>query len=221
MRKTFLIWLAGGILLVNLAFFIPEQTGSLWPSIILSGSAAVLYLIVFAWFWVGEVNSSSRRQLIGWTIAVLLGFSLVSAGISYQSTDRQFQILDEIRFTIEKGISEVHIKEALLKTLRDYQNLKEENSMRSLGGLFYNNYDSLLTEEGRFLYDGTTRRGEKYDKNLKIFLAHSSADSVVLVAESFHIEGRDSTYGNLSGAVGKFQTRGVLTDNGVRYERIN
>ena len=221
MRKTFLIWLAGGLLLVTLAFFIPEQAGSLWPSIILSGSVAILYLILFAWLWIGKVKSGSTRQLIGWTLAVLIGFSIASAGVSYQSTDRQVEFLDYIRLTIEKGIAEVHIKESLLKTLRNYQSLKEKETGLSLGDLFQNNYDSLLTEEGQFLYDGITKRGEKYDKSMKIFLAHSTTDSVVLVAESFHIEGRDSTYENLSGAAGRFQAQGVLTDKGVRYERIN
>jgi len=221
MRKTFLIWLAGGLLITTIAFFIPEQTGSLWPSIILSGSTAILYLIFFAWFWIGEVNLSSKRQLIGWTLAVLIGFSISSAGVSYQSTERQVEFLDYIRLTIEKGIAEVHIKESLLKTLRDYQNLKEKESGPSLGDLFHSNYDSLLKEEGQFLYDGTTKRGEEYDKSMKIFLTHSSADSVVLVAESFHLEGRDSTYKNLSGAAGRLQTQGVLTEKGVRYERVN
>lgn len=221
MRKTFIIWQAAGILFVALAFFIPEQSGSLWPSVISSGIAGLIYLALFFWFWIGKVKASGKRKAIGWTLAVIVIFSIGSAGISYETTQRQTKLLPEIRTTIETALAEVHVKEALLTTLRDYKSNKSNVADPRFDEHFRNNYDSLLTGEGEFLYEGSNRTGEEDDKNLKIYLAHSDADSVVLIAESFYMDGDNPAFRNYSGAEGRFQARGILTKEGVRYERAN
>lgn len=42
MKKIF-FWISGGAILTTVAFFIPEQSGSMWPSVIAGATVAFLY----------------------------------------------------------------------------------------------------------------------------------------------------------------------------------
>lgn len=221
MRKTFLIWLAGGLLFVTLAFFIPEQRGSMWPSLVLSGSAAILYLILFAWFWLGKIKSSTKRQVVGWTLAVLLVFSIASAWTSYEGSKRQTALLPEIRTTIDSGIAESYIKKHLLVTMRAHFMEDKIGANSSLGEIFQAKFDSLITKDRLLLYEGKDTYSEDDKTRMKIFVHTVKNDSIILVAESGYEDGRKSEYVNYSGATGMYQTKGLLTKEGMHYERTN
>lgn len=215
MKKTIYLWLAAGLLFVSGAFFIPEQAGSIWPSLFWGSGAAIVYLAVLSLYWLPQIESATKRRAMGWTLGILVFFSGVSAALSYEGTQRQVELLPEIRTTIEKGIAETKIQEPLLKTLRDYHR-QEGEERRSVGNLFRAKYDSLIGSDSLFSYGAADPDGM-----LHIYVSHLEKDSVVLVAESSYINGREPDFKNFSGNSGQFQMRGILTKNGVRYEQAN
>ena len=215
MKKTIYLWMAAGVLWVSGAFFIPEQAGSIWPALLWGSAAAVVYLVVLLVYWLPKIESTSKRRGLGWTLGILLFFSGISAAISYEGTQRQVELLPEIRTTIEKGIAETRIQEPLLKTLRDYHR-QEEGARRSIGNLFRAKYDSLINNDSLFTYGPVDPDGMQH-----IYVSHLDKDSVVLVAESSYIDGRNAEFENFSGSSGQFQMRGILTKKGVRYEQAN
>lgn len=118
--KKLILWITGGAAVVVGAFFIPEQSGSMWPSVVLSALAAFLYIIIFSVVWLKKIESPVKRKAIGWTLTALVVFSFASAAISYEGSSRQTELLPEIRTTIETSMAEMYIKEPLLKTFRAY-----------------------------------------------------------------------------------------------------
>lgn len=215
MKKTILLWIIGGVAVVTGAFFIPEQSGSMWPSVILSSIAAVIYIVVFSFVWLKKIESPVKRKAIGWTMTVLVVFSFISAAISYEGSNRQTELLPEIRTTIETSIAEVYIKESLLKTLRAYH-LEQESDGITLGSIFKSSYDSLITRDSIFSHSDL-----EDDATLTIYVSQISSDSVSLIAESEYIDGRDPEFQNFSGNTGQYQSKGILTKKGVHYERTN
>lgn len=222
MNKTMFLWMAGGILIVSLAYFIPAQEGSIWPSIIAGSIASLFYLIALSIYGIRKIDSSGKRKVVTSTLVLLVIFSIASAAISYESTKRQTALLPEIRHTIEKGIAENYVKKHLLATMRAYYTGERFDENASLGSIFRTKYDTLITEDDRLLYAGKdTYKDEEEDIPVKIFVKKTDPDSIILVAESVYMDGRDQEFENYSGVKGKYQVRGTLTKEGIRYERAN
>lgn len=217
MKKTIFLWIGGGVLLVLGAFFIPESSGSLWPSLIWAGAVALLYLLIFSFVWIRKFQSAAKRKAIGGVLAVIIVGSLVSAGISYEKSQRQSRLMKEIRKTIDSSVFEVQIKQAMLKTLKQYH-IGNSTNETEIGELFLQNNDSLITDDSLFYPKGLE---QEIPDLIAIRLTLAKADCVVLVAESGYVEGNDVNFKNKSGRMGKFQTRAILTKKGVQYERIN
>lgn len=213
MKKIFW-WIAGGVLLTAIAFFIPEQTGSMWSSVISSSVVVLIYLIVFSIVWLPKIESQTKRRAIAVTFGVLIVFSVISATISYKGSVRQLELLPAIRTTIETSIAEAFIKEPLLETLRLYHSA--ENTNRDMGDLFTTKFDSLITQDSMFTY------GSRNDEQtFFLYFNEASPGRVVLIGESSYVDGNDVGFTNFSGATGRYQVRGILTSKGVDYERQN
>jgi hypothetical protein len=212
--KKIIWWIVGGVLLTTIAFFIPEQSGSMWPSVISSSIAALLYIIAFSIVWLPKIESQTKRRAIAVTFGVLIVFSAASATISYEGSVRQLELLPDIRTTIETSIAESFIKEPLLETLRIYHSSEEKG--RSLGKLFTMKYDSLITEDSVFTYGSRND-----DQTFFLYVDEANKDSVILVGESSYVDGEDADFTNFSGVTGRYQVRGILTSQGVDYERQN
>lgn len=213
MKKIF-YWMTGGVVLTTIAFFIPEQSGSMWPSVIASATVAFLYLGFFSAVWLQEVESSTKRKAIAITFSVLFLFSIASAVISYEGSVRQSETLENIRGQLEGDILYNYMHEPLVKTLSNFYS--EENSESNIGDIFTARYDSLITEDGEFEF------GSKYDnQTLYLYIAENSADSIVVVGESAYLKGGNEDFSNYSGNAGRYQVRGILTPKGINYERQN
>ena len=213
MKKIFW-WIAGGIFFTAGAFFIPAQTASIWPSVIWANVAALVYMSVFMWVWLPRVESNVKRRAIAGTLGLLAVFSVASAAISYEGTQRQLDILPEIRRTIDSSIAKHSIQEPLLETLRAYH--RGANGKSDVGNVFVQKFDSLITDDSLFV-----SKTVESNELLTIYFAKADADSVILIAESGYIDGKNARYKNFSGAKGRYQTRGILTSKGVYYERTN
>ena len=220
MKKIF-YWMIGGIVLTVIAFFIPDQSGSMWPSVIASATMAFLYLGIspllfhtgiFLAVWLPKINSSTKRKAIAGLFTVLFIFSIASAVISYEGSVQQRQMLRDIRKTVENSMAHSLIQESLIKTMAKF----DSNSDQNVGNVFTSRYDSLITEDSLFTYGSRTE-----DQTLFLYLAKATADSVVLIGESRYIEGQKEDFKNFSGNKGDFQVQGILTSKGVDYERQN
>ncbi len=212
MKKIFW-WIAGGVLLTTGSFFIPEQTGSMWPSVIASSVVATSYLIVFLAVWLREIQSSAKRKTVAVICTILLVFSLASAVISYENSVRQRESLANIRTHIETELAYTFLHKPLIKTLGQFH----ADNYDDMGNLFTEKYDSLIVQDSLFNYSNSLEDNE----TLYLFVSKTTADSVVLIGESSYITGQHSTFSNYSGKTGRYQVRGILTSKGVDYERQN
>lgn len=222
MKKSMFLWMAGGIILVVLAYFIPAQEGSIWPSVIAGGIASLVYLIVLYFYGMKKIDSCGTRKLVTTVLVLLVIFSIASASFSYVGTKRQTALLPEIRNTIEMGIAENYVKKHLLATMRAFYTGDRFDENADLDTIFRTKYDSLITEENLLLYNGQdTYKDKEEDLPIKIFVKNIDPESVILVAESGYMKGENPEFENYSGATGYFQTKGILTKEGIRYERAN
>ena len=213
--KKFL-WMAGGILVVSAAFFIPGQSGGIWPSVWWSSLAAGGYLLLMVIFWVPQVTSKSRRWIVGGTLVVLAVCATASLVLWQYMSNWQRALLPEIRTTIEKGTAMRLISQPLVRTLGDYYRPEPAGSQADMDLLFRKRYGTSIADDNRLEFG-------KFDENytLQLYLAHSDADSLVIVGESEYIEGRDHLFRNHSGKTGLYQVLGILTKEGVHYVRVN
>lgn len=203
-----------GIIVTVVAFFIPEQSGSMWPSVISAGIAALLYLVVFSSIWIKKIKSPAKRKAIATTFIVLGVFSIASAVISYESAARASDTLENIRTQIEDDLFYTFIHEPLVKTLSDWSSSQDDQ--KKIGEVFASRYDSLITESGLFEY-----KNRNDDLTMDIYVAESSSDSVVLMGESSYLMGEDAKFSNYSGNEGYYQVKAILTSKGISYERQN
>lgn len=213
MKKIFW-WIGVGIFITAGAFFIPVQSGSLWPSVISASVAAFIYVVVFLAVWLPKIQPARKRKAIAVTLTVLLVFSGGSAMLSYESSVRQKERLKNIRTHLEKEIIKSYIQKPMLVTLRGYYNSEYDDT--GLGQVFKAKYDSLVTQDSLFTFGN---RNE--NQSIFIYLANASPDTLVLVGESSIVEGKNGDFENYSKEKGRFQVRGILTSNGVDYEREN
>jgi len=213
-----IIWTTAGVLFVSALFFLPEQVDSLWPSIFISGAAAVVYLLLISIFWVNEVKDPSKKRAWRTLIAVLVVISLTAAAMDYVESREQQNRLSEIRETIEEGVTYSRINEPFNEVLNAYYDRNQVSESRELHTIFLSKYDSLITGEREFLF-GASRKDE--DPSMQLTLDKLQADSIVIVGVSSVVKGKEPKFTNYNGIKGHMQVRAVLTPEGVTYEREN
>lgn len=206
-------WISGGILFVCLVFFIAGYSDTLWAAILFGSLAALIYLFVLSVVWLKKIESKVTRTAITSTIILFILLSSFSAILNLQSSTRHTSLLASIHHNIETAYLRANINEPLLNTLRTrYRN----NKYQTVSAAFYTNYDSLITLKHEFLYGGNSK-----EHTWHIYLAKAHADSVVLIGESTYLKGKNSHFLNYSGKTGNYQVEGILTSQGVYYERKN
>lgn len=213
MKKAY--WVIGGVIAVSAAFFIPDPAGNLWNAVWASTAAGMLYLLIFAAVWLKKLEPGGKKLGAGIVLGLLVLSTGASAVINYKSSERQSKLLPEIHLIIQQGIAANYMMTPLLETMRAYYG-EENEARRGLGDIFMNANDSLVTEDNRYRYGS-------YDEEspLTIYVTTARPDSVVLTAVSDRQDGMEPGFQNYDGTAGSFQAKGILTPNGVRYEREN
>lgn len=215
MKKVY--WVTGGIVIVSAVFFIPDPAGDIWTSVWLSSTAAFLYLIVLAWIWLKQIRSKGRRMAIG----IILGLLVLSSGMYGYFIHKRSQltstVLPQTKLNIEQSTAQAYIMEPFLSTMETYFMSEEERSeQHSLSAIFTSKYDSLLTDDNVFQYGSGV-----HNRSLNLYLADAKPESVVIIGQSEIVDGEDPEFENYDGSTGKMQVRGILTPNGIHYERQN
>lgn len=150
-------------------------------------------------------------------IAVLVVISLTAAAMDYTASREQQNRLNEIRETIEEGITYSRINEPFNEVLNTYYDGNQVPESRELHTIFLSKYDSLVTGEREFLF-GAPR---EEDPSMQLTFDKLQADSIVIVGVSSVVKGKDTNFTNYNGNKGQMQVRAVLTPKGVTYEREN
>lgn len=209
-----IIWIVGGLAITISAFFIADRSGSIWPAVITSSVVGTIFTVGFVFRWIREIKSSPIRKPIIWVLAIMLLGSGVSATVSYISSNNQHDRLINIRTHIEKEVLATYIHQPLLKTLRAYQRSEDKNP--KLDEIFYAEYDSLIQDSELKFADFNN------DAVTAAFYVHKADDdTLILAGESSILNPKSENYKNSSGANGRFEMRGILTPNGISYERRN
>lgn len=212
MKKYF--WLFGGITVVTVAFFIPEQAGEMWNSLLLASIAGVLYLIILMSGHFKKIALRSK-SIITAALTCMTALFMLMAVISYEQSQKQESNLAIIRSHIESQMAKAIIHEALLTTLKSFYDFESNSAGKSLSAAFYTKYDSLVSDNGIYRYSPDEER------TLHIHVAKATADSIVLIAQSESISGLEKGFDNYDGQKGLIQTVGILTKSGISYERQN
>lgn len=214
-------WIGGACLLTTAAFFIGAQSHYMWTSII----ASLVIVTLFWLFLLRKLFSASDSPKLKWLASgsfLILGAITVYSGISQYNRARwQHDLLMDIRQTIERGISKAHTNEPLLYTLNAYYNDMDSGD-ETLQQLFDQKFGSDIREiNGEKRYLPSENAGDE-DASPVIFAKETAAeDSLILIAQSLLVQGRDTSFVNYNSLHGKMEYHAILTQEGLQYERKN
>ncbi len=213
-------WILGGMILAAIAFFIPERSGYIWAPVISAVGIAGLFLLGLVVYIIRNGKSQFDRVFGIGIIVLLAGATIYSGVFNYQKAGWQLDLLMDIRATIEKGISQAQSTEPLLLSLEAYHNQDGSNRKAIEAVFLERNGEKIRTINGfnRFIPHDET---EEHDSPYLYYAEAVSSDSVVLVAQSMRIPGRDPGFPNYNGANGYMQFKATLTEGGLNYERQN
>ena len=211
------IWPLGGAVVVTLAFFAPGTEGHMWGSLLAGGIASIVFLIAFSFYWLRKRNFKNQRKGIIALFSCLVIFGVIASAFDYQRSNFQKDTMTEIRFTIERGIAKAAVQEKLNKVLKEYYLGDGTNQYENIEQAFLSVYGSLITDRRTLNFEEVAGS----ESTLTVYLSASEPDSIVLIAESRAVKGWEPDFENFGNGKGYFQTRGIITPEGVRYEREN
>lgn len=203
--------------MVALAFFAPGTEGHLWDSLLAGGIASIVFLIAFSVYWLRKGDFKNQRTSIIALFSCLVIFGVIASAFDYQRSNFQKDTMTEIRLTIERGIAKAAVQENLNKVLKEYYLGGGTSQYENIEQAFLSAYDSLITDRRTLNFEEVADSGS----TLTVYLSVSEPDSIVLIAESRAVKGWEPDFENFVNGKGYLQTRGIITTEGVRYEREN
>ena len=208
------VWLLVGILGVAIAFFIPDSTNDLWPALNAAGIALIVYLLALLAYTLRPPIVLHRRVLAG-SVAIITLVAGLSVWTGHQEQAQyQHDKLLEIRSTIGRGILLNEVPGMLLPVLEAYHGQGARKN-RSIGKIFSEMYDGA--EVGR-----NVRTPNFENDTQRVYIPLRLEDDLVeLAAIDFVGRGKDLTYANTGGGVGRIEERFTLTGKGVRHDVLN
>lgn len=212
-------WIIGGVVVVVIAFFIPEQKGQIWTSVF-SAMAVVGALFIGLIYYVFQKGNSTADKFLGAGLILLLAaLSVFNIYYQYRASIFQTDILPKIKKTIERGVLLAHIHEPMVKTLRGYH--QNDNGDMSLEQRFKARYGKEIRKvNSQLRYIHNPQRDSTESPHL-YYPQTASPDTVMLVGQSLQVPGKDTAFTNYNGQTGLLQYRGTLTKEGVDYVREN
>ena len=207
------LWMLGGIIVVSLAFFLPDQSIDLWQSLDAAGIAAVIYIVALLVYILCNPIPAKHRIILG-AVALLsmIGLSTHWVGM-YSTTHWQQKRILENKSLVIRGImiSDAPIK--LLSVLEEYQ---EQGKIKKLspGKIFLKKYPQAHIGSNVYV-------SPMGDDSIKIFVTALSDSAIVLTASHTFAQGRTADFLPYWGRKGTIQERYILTEKGVRHESDN
>ncbi|MDR8391322.1 hypothetical protein NC796_09250 [Aliifodinibius sp. S!AR15-10] len=213
-------WIFGVTVLTIIAFYIPGQAGYLWSPITCAMGIVGLYFTGLV-IYILKMGRSTVDRDVGIGALALLGALTIYSGLfNYDMAEWQHQNLMDIRKTIDKGVSLAHTQEPLLHSLSRFhkQGNKSDSTVTQIFRARYGGQIETINGEMRFV---PKQLADVHEESPLFFLKEIGRDSVIIIAQSLQVRGRDPSFQNYDGGKGKMQYRAILTEGGVNYEREN
>lgn len=217
-KRWFII---AGVVTATVAFFIPEQKGGMWTSVISA-------MIVVGIFYLGLLiyilknGKSTKDKLIGiGVISLLISLIIFNGILQYRGSTFQHQTLTKIRASIDKGIISSYAQQPFLKTLQAYHmgSTKQDSTLEDIFKRRYGDNLHSGSDLTRFVPDA--QKDNSNESPFIYFNNPKNANKLELIGQSLLVKGRDSTFNNHNGQKGLLQYRAILTKDGVEYVREN
>ncbi|MBI3110772.1 MAG: hypothetical protein HYZ01_04275 [Ignavibacteriales bacterium] len=208
-----LVWLATGMFLVVVAFFLPGNSTDLWEPLAASGVAGAAYIGALVVYCTRPAVSTLRR----WTTIGITAITLLAAGMGWAGQKERGQWQRESILSIRAQTSRAVLFDDMVHILKEpYEMFYSQRGpvRRSLGELFQMKYG-----EGRVGTNIFAARS-KWD-GLQVILTDLRDDRIVLVAWDSYSRGKSAEFTNLGGQRGKIQERFTLTEGGLSHEVEN
>lgn len=214
-------WIVGAVVIVAIAFFIPDRTGEIWTSVV-SAMVAVGVFYLGLLVYIFRKGKSTNDKMVGAGVIILLVFLIIFNGIyQYRGSTFQHRTLKDIRATLDKGIISSHAQQPFLKTLQAYHT-RTTNQDSTLEEIFKARYGDNIQKDSDLLRFVPDAQKDNINESPFIYYKETgNSDRLVLVGQSLLAEGEDSTFENYNGQEGLIQYRVTLTKEGIDYVREN
>lgn len=211
MKKDWIL-LSGGVLTTLVLFAVPAYFYAHWLALTLSFISAGFFTFLML-----KRNQQPLgryyRPAFG-AIIVLFGFGAGSIIHNYIQAQKQDKVLTDIRHTIDAGIIGVQINNDMIQSLRFFKTSSAEEI--TVSEAFKSHMGDLLKEDGRI-----QPREEGEEENVVYFYEVSDPDTVKIIAVTKVSRGEKPDFRNYDGQTGMSQFEGILTNEGVEYEKVN
>lgn len=211
MKKDWIL-ISGGLLSTLVLFAVPAYFYAHWLALILSFMSAGLFTFLMLKRNQQPLGRYYRPALSA--IIVLYGFGAGSIIHNYIQAQKQDKVLTDIRHTIDAGIIGVQINNDMIQSLKYYKTSSAQEM--TVTQAFRTHMGDLLNEDGSI-----APRQEGEDENMSYFYEVTGPDTVRIIAVTQVSGGEDPEFQNYDGQYGKSQFEGILTNEGVEYEKVN
>jgi len=207
-----IVWfLIGSVMVVGpfLMFHVPMDP---WPGAVAAGIGGTIFVMLLFLFVILTTPFTTRVKLLsGAIVAVTVLASFVSWKAMYDMTHYQRTILGTIRTVIGEEIMESAAYDAMYPSLRKYYEQRAPAKL-PIGKIF------LAVNKER-IHDKVYRfQGDEF---ILSALDNVSDSVVTLIMVDTVARGKDLSYANYNGRIGRLQFRAELREKGVHYEREN
>ncbi|MCC5912925.1 MAG: hypothetical protein JJU46_01000 [Balneolaceae bacterium] len=221
MKDKNIFLLAGGIGGMLTAFSLSYLFQDLWIGFFSAFVVALIYLYLLDKRMVQTMELPGAKVVIRSLVGCLVVAQLFMALIMYAKADRQKKLLSDIRQTIDSGVIQSDMKNALLVTFRHYHLETDRDGEVTMASIFEELNSDRIGEDGRFITKSLAQMDAAEDPPILYIYDVAGADTVRLTAIAAISNGADPDFANLNGETGKLQVRATLTSGGIDYEREN
>jgi hypothetical protein len=187
----------------------------MWTGFFAAFAIAGIWLLFFDREYIQSVQSGRARAAVRMLILLLIATQLFAAARYHHHSDRQQKNLADIRVTIVEAITKMEMKTALQHTLRHYH-LEAPDENATLEQVFRTLYADQMDGDGTWHSSNPNDDGDVgYTYQI------AAPDSIVLAVAATFTRGDDPGFTNSNQQTGMFQSRVILTEGGLYYEREN
>ena len=208
-----LVWLATGVFLVVVAFFLPGNSTDLWEPLSAAGLVGAAYLAALVIYSTRPPVSAPRR----WTTIGITILTFVAAATGWVGQKDRGQWQRESILSIRAQTSRAVLFDDMVRILKEpYETFHSQRGpvRRSLGEVF-----QMKHRKERV---GTNIHTARWGlDSLQIVLTDLRDDQIVLVVLDPHARGNSAEFTNLGGQRGKVQERFTLAEGGLTHEVEN
>jgi hypothetical protein len=224
-------WLLVGIITVTIAFFLPDNSTELWPSMNAAGIVAVLYLLALL------INTfrhpfPARTRIIACAISIIVICSItVTWVIEKDQGNWQREELLKIKSIMSRGKIIDDLPNYLLKILQIFYSQTKDKNV-TLGQIYQQTYPYAKVQSDVYaslhpdIY--VTLHPKIYqpyvmasDTSMVYTLTVLTDSQIIIVAQDRNARGRNQLFENIYRQKGMIQEKFVLTERGVCHESEN